>query len=327
MPPATQTPFGGTAPSFTGDSADPSRQHLRRGRAGRRLQRQRRPRRRQHHLPPGPRGGVRRAAGNDIGYVKPGEWLEYTINTPKAGIYDLSVLAKTPLPGVTVTVSLGDGTALGTITLGRRACRRVELRLWPPSPSSAAAQVALGAGEQTIRLTFNGTPDSPRLPPRPALADPGGAARTRCRARRPRSAARCRQIDDDRGNAACTKLRRRRAGCCLQRPGWPAGRQQRRPYRQCGGGDHRRGRRLGAERRVAGIHHQRRAGRGAQPVVQHGARHVRREMRAASPQASRSAEPSTRPPPPRRRSPAPGPTSRTARNSWSTCRPGCRWCG
>ena len=97
--------------------------------------------------------------GNDIGYVKPGEWVEYTINTPKAGIYDLSVLAKTPLPGVTVTVSLGSGPALGTITLadGHAGGSNFAQAAFA---NSAAAQVALGAGEQTIRLTFNGTPAS-----------------------------------------------------------------------------------------------------------------------------------------------------------------------
>ncbi|MDT9047031.1 hypothetical protein RSW36_28340, partial [Escherichia coli] len=39
---------------------------------------------------------------NDIGYVRPGEWVEYTINTPTSGIYDLSFLAKTPLGNASI---------------------------------------------------------------------------------------------------------------------------------------------------------------------------------------------------------------------------------
>jgi hypothetical protein len=154
--PTVQAPFGGTAPGFVGDALTVVANTFDEGGQGV-----------AYNDNAGLDGGNTAfrpgravefvGGGNDIGYVKPGEWVEYTINTPKAGVYDLSVLAKTPLPGVTVTISLGSGPALGTITLADGHAGGSSFAQ-AAFVNSAAAQVALGAGEQTIRLLLRFRP-------------------------------------------------------------------------------------------------------------------------------------------------------------------------
>ena len=158
MPPGTQTPFGGTVPTFADDTLTVLASHFDDGGQGV-----------AYNDNPGLDGGSTTfrpgsaveivGAQNDVGYVRPGEWLEYTVHVPKSGVYDLSLIAKTPLPGVTVTASLGDGTALGTITLadGHPGGSNFGNAAFTQSPHT---QIALAEGDQTIRLAFNGTPDS-----------------------------------------------------------------------------------------------------------------------------------------------------------------------
>ena len=93
---------------------------------------------------------------NDIGYVRPGEWVEYTINTPTSGIYDLSFLAKTPLGNASIAVSLNGTTVLGTAELQDGGTSFDAA----PFQTSAPIGVNLAEGVQTLRLTFNGTPQA-----------------------------------------------------------------------------------------------------------------------------------------------------------------------
>ncbi|AMJ62924.1 carbohydrate-binding protein [Bosea sp. PAMC 26642] len=96
---------------------------------------------------------------NDVGYVRPGEWLEYTVNVPTAGVYDMSFLAKTPLANATVAISIAGGATLATATLQDGGASFSAA----PFQASAPVGVSLGAGVQTIRLTFNGTPEAGSL--------------------------------------------------------------------------------------------------------------------------------------------------------------------
>jgi hypothetical protein len=91
---------------------------------------------------------------NDIGYVRPGEWVEYTINVPQSGTYKLSLLAKTPLGNATVAVSLGDGAPLTTVVLQDGGTSFDNA----PFQATVPVELTLPAGQQTIRLAFNGTP-------------------------------------------------------------------------------------------------------------------------------------------------------------------------
>lgn len=94
-------------------------------------------------------------AGLDIGHVKPGEWVEYTINVPTAGTYTFSANAKTPVAGATIGVSLNGQAQLGTVTLadGHAGGSNFDSAAFA---QSAPISINLGAGVQTLRLTFNG---------------------------------------------------------------------------------------------------------------------------------------------------------------------------
>ena len=96
---------------------------------------------------------------NDIGYVEKGEWVEYTVSVTEAGTYDLSVLAKTPIGGNSVSVSLGSGPALASFALpdSNGTSKSFSGTSFGQTPAQA---IALEAGEQTLRFTFDGTPAS-----------------------------------------------------------------------------------------------------------------------------------------------------------------------
>ncbi|MEM1130680.1 MAG: carbohydrate-binding protein, partial [Pseudomonadota bacterium] len=94
----------------------------------------------------------------DIGYIEAGEWVEYTIDVAEAGTYDLSLTAKTPIGGNTIAVSLEDGPDLATFSLvdangaGDNGFGGTDFSSTDP------IEIALGAGEQTLRFTFDGSP-------------------------------------------------------------------------------------------------------------------------------------------------------------------------
>ncbi|HWK63935.1 MAG TPA: carbohydrate-binding protein [Rhizobiaceae bacterium] len=153
-PVIVQTPFGGTAPGFTNGTLTVDATNFDEGGQGV-----------AYNDNPGLDGGAATprpgrdvefvGGGNDIGYVKPGEWVEYTINVPTAGIYTFSANAKTPVTGATISVSLNGTTQLGVVTLadGHAGGSNFDSAAFSQSPS---IQLALSAGVQTLRLTFDG---------------------------------------------------------------------------------------------------------------------------------------------------------------------------
>ncbi|MDH2328263.1 CBM35 domain-containing protein [Cereibacter sp. SYSU M97828] len=150
----TQVAYGGTAPSFANGTLTVQAVNFDEGGNGIAHQ----------DSTPGLDGGnttfrpgrAVEVAGTDISYVKPGEWLEYTVNVPTAGNYALSVNARTPVAGATVAVSLENGTALGTVALADGNPSGNAFTTGTPFAASAPISIPLSAGEQTIRLTLNG---------------------------------------------------------------------------------------------------------------------------------------------------------------------------
>ncbi|MBB5760649.1 hypothetical protein HNR01_000244 [Methylorubrum rhodesianum] len=154
VPGGLQNPFGGTAPTFTNGLLTVDASNFDTGGQGI-----------AYSDNAGRDGGTTFRAGeavefvngqNDIGYVRPGEWVEYTINTPTSGIYDLSFLAKTPLGNASIAVSLNGTTVLGTAQLQDGGTSFDAA----PFQASAPIGVNLAEGVQTLRLTFNGTPQA-----------------------------------------------------------------------------------------------------------------------------------------------------------------------
>ena len=154
VPGGLQNPFGGTAPTFTNGLLTVDASNFDTGGQGI-----------AYSDNAGRNGGTTFRAGeavefvnsqNDIGYVRPGEWVEYTINTPTSGIYDLSFLAKTPLGNASIAVSLNGTTVLGTAQLQDGGTSFDAA----PFQTSAPIGVNLAEGVQTLRLTFNGTPQA-----------------------------------------------------------------------------------------------------------------------------------------------------------------------
>jgi hypothetical protein len=95
--------------------------------------------------------------GDAIGWVDEGEWVEYTLNIQQAGVYDLSFLSALgggsgPQRSITATFTKGDGTPYASSD----AVVIAPTGGWSNFQPTDATQVALEAGEQVMRLTFNG---------------------------------------------------------------------------------------------------------------------------------------------------------------------------
>ncbi len=85
-----------------------------------------------------------------IGYVQSGEWVEYTVNVPTAGTYPTGFRVGSWYPELgarTIAVSV-NGAAKGTVN--------VPLTGSDKAYQTVTVPLALDAGAQTIRLTFNG---------------------------------------------------------------------------------------------------------------------------------------------------------------------------
>lgn len=151
-----QTPYGGGAPSFANGFLTVDASNFDEGGQGV-----------AYNDNPGLDGGVPAASFRpgravelvgpslDIGHVKPGEWVEYTINVPAAGVYAFSANAKTPVSGASIAVSLNGTTPLGTIILADGHAGGANFAS-AAFAQSEAIQLSLAAGVQTLRLTFDG---------------------------------------------------------------------------------------------------------------------------------------------------------------------------
>ncbi|CAD7032253.1 hypothetical protein REJC140_03028 [Pseudorhizobium endolithicum] len=151
-----QTPYGGAAPSFANGVLTVDASNFDEGGQGV-----------AYNDNPGLDGGVAATSfrpgravelvgsGMDVGHVKPGEWVEYTINVPAAGVYSFTANAKTPVTGANIAVSLNGTTPLGTVTLADGHAGGANFSS-AAFAQSGAIQLSLGAGVQTLRLTFDG---------------------------------------------------------------------------------------------------------------------------------------------------------------------------
>ena len=94
-----------------------------------------------------------RSFGRSVGYVQVGEWLEYTINVPTAGNYDLSFRVANPAAGARVSFQL-DGNALGNpATVPNTGS-------WNTYSTVTTGPVALPVGTHVLRLSFDASASS-----------------------------------------------------------------------------------------------------------------------------------------------------------------------
>ncbi len=93
----------------------------------------------------------------DIGWVEAGEWVEYTIDVAQTGVYQLSLVAKTPIAGNTIAVSLEGESALASF--GLADANEVSNNGFGGTTfaETAAQEITLDAGLQTLRFGFEGT--------------------------------------------------------------------------------------------------------------------------------------------------------------------------
>ncbi|SHE86800.1 delta endotoxin [Modicisalibacter ilicicola DSM 19980] len=91
--------------------------------------------------------------GRAIGYVEDGEWVEYTINVEQAGTYSLSFMTAAKGDGRTITASVEQG---GNVYATSEPLDAGVSGDWNTYIPTAALELDLQAGEQVLRLTFNG---------------------------------------------------------------------------------------------------------------------------------------------------------------------------
>lgn len=89
--------------------------------------------------------------GFNVGWFHSGEWMEYTVNVPVAGTYDLRLRGATPNTGAAFKLSVGGVDKTASLTV-------------PPTSSwqsftTVHSTVSLSAGVQSIRLTNSGSSD------------------------------------------------------------------------------------------------------------------------------------------------------------------------
>ncbi|MGP9576061.1 carbohydrate-binding protein [Halomonas sp. AOP42-D2-25] len=93
-----------------------------------------------------------------IGFIEDGEWVEYTINVSEDGVYDLDFLTAMDSisPGarsITASFAKGDAPYVSASPVGVSPTGS-----WTNFTQTDTTQVSLEAGEQVLRLTFNGGP-------------------------------------------------------------------------------------------------------------------------------------------------------------------------
>ncbi|GAB2782287.1 hypothetical protein GCM10027040_05460 [Halomonas shantousis] len=91
--------------------------------------------------------------GTAIGWIRDGEWVEYTLDVEEAGTYDLSFMVATPNAGRSIAASVEqDGSFYensGPVAVPSSGD-------WNDFVTTQALELDLQAGEQTLRLSFNG---------------------------------------------------------------------------------------------------------------------------------------------------------------------------
>ncbi|WP_110687598.1 carbohydrate-binding protein [Salinicola aestuarinus] len=94
-----------------------------------------------------------RGNGEAIGYIEDGEWVEYTLDVAEAGTYALSFSAATRFSDRSVTASVQRD---GDVYASAEAQPVINSGGWNDYVANDGIELDLAAGEQTLRLTFNG---------------------------------------------------------------------------------------------------------------------------------------------------------------------------
>lgn len=95
--------------------------------------------------------------GDAIGWVDDGEWVEYTLDIAQAGVYDLSFLsALGDSSGTQRTITASFNKPGNSPYVTSEAVQIEPTGNWSNFQPTSPTQVALEAGEQVLRLTFNG---------------------------------------------------------------------------------------------------------------------------------------------------------------------------
>jgi len=106
----------------------------------------------------------------DVGWIRDGEWLTYTVNVTQAGTYAVSARVASPNSGRTVAISI-DGRSQTTITVPKTGSFDTYMTATPPTmyadlppqtpipgPTGVSfpAPISLTAGTHVLKLTFQG---------------------------------------------------------------------------------------------------------------------------------------------------------------------------
>ncbi|ACL17063.1 Carbohydrate binding family 6 [Methanosphaerula palustris E1-9c] len=87
------------------------------------------------------------AGGFDVGWVRNGEWLQYTLDVPEAGDYEMRIRSSSPGAGDQIVVSV-DGIDAGTLIIPQTDSF--------DNYTNVSLPVKFSAGRHLVRLTFAG---------------------------------------------------------------------------------------------------------------------------------------------------------------------------
>jgi len=86
--------------------------------------------------------------GSNVGWLSPGEWLQYTVNVATAGTYDVTFRVASATTGGTLHLLSGGTNLSGSVTVPGTGG-------WQTWTSVTASGVPLSSGIQAIRLVFD----------------------------------------------------------------------------------------------------------------------------------------------------------------------------
>jgi len=87
------------------------------------------------------------AGGFNVGWIRNGEWLQYTLEVPEAGDYEMLIRTATPVAGDQIVVNV-DGLGAGTVIIPKTGLFNQYTNVTLP--------ITFSAGRHMIRLTFVG---------------------------------------------------------------------------------------------------------------------------------------------------------------------------
>lgn len=102
---------------------------------------------------------VKGGSGYAVGYTQVGEWMEYTVNVTKAGLYDIDINYSAPNDGGSVNLALS--TPEGLVPLTANKLMLPKSGAWGTYQNAhSRLLIPLEEGEQIIRLTIAGGTDT-----------------------------------------------------------------------------------------------------------------------------------------------------------------------